>query len=87
MTNTNILITGATGFIGKVLTKKLLDLNYNIVALSRNFNGKSGYKNLIYLKSDLNDFENIKEDIIPSDTSRKKKSWFFISYDFDYGYT
>ena len=63
MTNTNILITGATGFIGKVLTKKLLDLNYNIVALSRNFNGKSGYKNLIYLKSDLNDFENIKEDI------------------------
>lgn len=32
----NIIVTGATGFIGQKLTNKLLELNYNVTIFSRN---------------------------------------------------
>jgi len=32
-----ILLTGATGFLGSHLLKKLLDENYNVVILKRTF--------------------------------------------------
>ena len=32
----NIIITGCTGYIGKILIPKLLKLNFNILAVGRN---------------------------------------------------
>jgi len=63
MNEVNVLITGATGFIGKALTKKLLGLNFKILALSRNYIQQTNNENITWLKADLNDFENIKEEI------------------------
>jgi len=37
LTDKNVLITGATGFIGYHLTKKLLAQNCNVIAVGRNF--------------------------------------------------
>ena len=52
----NILITGATGFIGYYLTKKLLAQNCNIIAIGRNFkliNKLEANSALIKIKGDL----------------------------------
>jgi UDP-glucuronate decarboxylase len=63
MSEVNILITGASGFIGKALTNKLLSLNYNILALSRNNLKKYNKKNITWLTADLNNLKNIKDEI------------------------
>ena len=52
----NVLITGATGFIGYHLTKKLLAQNCNIIAIGRNFkliNKLEANSTLIKIKGDL----------------------------------
>lgn len=54
--NKNILITGATGFIGYHLTKKLLTQNYNVIAVGRDFkliNKLEANSALIKIKGDL----------------------------------
>jgi len=70
----NILITGATGFIGYHLTKKLLEQNCNVIAVGRNFkllNRLPKNKLLIKVSGDLakddfliNLFSNYKIDVI-----------------------
>jgi len=61
LTNKNVLVTGATGFIGYHLTKKLLAQNCNVIAVGRDFkliNKLEANSHLIKLKGDLinNDF-------------------------------
>jgi len=58
----NILITGATGFLGYHLTKRLIDENCNLILLGRNFKLIDSIKNqksLIKIKGDLT-----KEDFL-----------------------
>lgn len=74
LTNKNVLVTGATGFIGYHLTKKLLTQNCNVIAVGRNFkllNKLPKNKLLIKVNGDLvrddfliNLFSNYKIDII-----------------------
>ena len=74
LTNKNVLVTGATGFIGYHLTKKLLAQNCNIIAVDRNFtllNRLPKNKLLIKVSGDLmkddfliNLFLNYKIDVI-----------------------
>ena len=61
LTSKNVLVTGATGFIGYHLTKKLLTQNCNVIAVGRNFkliNKLEANSHLIKVKGDLinNDF-------------------------------
>jgi len=61
LTNKNVLVTGATGFIGYHLTKKLLVQNCNVVEVGRDFkliNELEANSHLIKVKGDLikNDF-------------------------------
>ncbi|MBA7497314.1 dTDP-glucose 4,6-dehydratase [subsurface metagenome] len=70
----NVLVTGATGFIGYHLTKKLLEQNCNVIAVGRNFkllNRLPKNKLLIKVSGDLakddfliNLFLNYKIDVI-----------------------
>lgn len=56
LTNKNVLVTGATGFIGYHLTKKLLAQNCNIIAIGRNFkliDSLKNQKSLIKIEGDL----------------------------------
>lgn len=73
-TNKNVLVTGATGFIGYHLTKKLIEQNYNVIAVGRNFkllNKLPKNKFIIKASGDLakddflnNLFSNYKIDVI-----------------------
>jgi nucleoside-diphosphate-sugar epimerase len=63
MNKINVLITGASGFIGKPLTKKLLSMGYKILALSRKNQKISNNPNINWLKADLSNIENIKDKI------------------------
>lgn len=61
LTSKNVLVTGATGFIGYHLIKKLLTQNCNVIAVGRNFkliNKLEANSHLIKVKGDLinNDF-------------------------------
>ena len=52
----NILITGATGFLGYHLTKRLIDENCNLILVGRNFkliDSVKNQKSLIKIKRDL----------------------------------
>lgn len=64
MSKINILITGASGFIGKALTKKLLSKGYNILALSRKNQEISNNPNIKWITVNLSNIENIKDKII-----------------------
>ena len=65
--NSNILITGGTGFIGKWLTEMLIYLNENfnfnitIYLLSRNIPKDSNYSRISYIHYIKSDIRNIKE--------------------------
>ena len=65
--NSNILITGGTGFIGKWLTEMLIYLNENfnfnttIYLLSRNIPKDSNYSGISYIHYIKSDIRNIKE--------------------------
>ena len=74
LTSKNVLVTGATGFIGYHLTKKLLEQNCNVIAVGRDFkllNRLPKNKFLIKVSGDLinnkfltNLFSNYRIDII-----------------------
>ena len=55
--NTNIIITGATGGIGKSIVEKLYNLNANIIATGTNL------EKLNIIKSRFNNVSTIKFDI------------------------
>jgi nucleoside-diphosphate-sugar epimerase len=65
--NSNILITGGTGFIGKWLTEMFIYLNENfsfnttIFLLSRNITKESNYNGISYIHYIKSDIKNIKE--------------------------
>lgn len=50
----NVIITGATGFVGSHLCKKLFELGYNVHIISRH---SSSYENLKALKNKINIFK------------------------------
>ena len=50
----NIIVTGATGFVGSHLSKKLVELGYNVHIISR---PSSTYENLESVKSKIDIFE------------------------------
>lgn len=54
-----ILVTGATGFIGTALVKKLLELDGTVYALSNNSSFKKEYPNLKVIRDDINDKKTI----------------------------
>jgi nucleoside-diphosphate-sugar epimerase len=47
----NFLITGTSGYIGKILKKKFTKTNYNIITIS-NYNEKK-YKNILHIKKNI----------------------------------
>ena len=77
-----ILVTGAAGFIGYHLVKKLIESNKRVIGLD-NFNNyydvelkESRYKKLLNIANQLNsDFEMIREDI--SNENEIKKIIYF----------
>jgi nucleoside-diphosphate-sugar epimerase len=50
----NVIVTGATGFVGSHLSKKLVELGYNVHIISR---PSSSYENLESVKNKINVFE------------------------------
>lgn len=46
-----ILLTGATGFLGSHLLRKLIDINYKIIVLKRSFSNTSRIKDLLNLEN------------------------------------
>lgn len=60
--NPKILVTGATGFIGSHLLVKLIDLNFEVMAIARK-NGPDLGKNLSWLASDIASLDEIKDKI------------------------
>ena len=59
----NILITGGSGFIGKVIIDDLLKTNNNILSISRK-KKLSFSKNLKWLKADISNVKNYKNAIL-----------------------
>ncbi len=56
----NALITGLSGGVGKSLSKKLIDKNYDVFGISRNFeNNNSIGKNIKFIKADLSNSSEI----------------------------
>ena len=52
----NIIISGATGFIGENFVKEMLNNGYTVYAIARTpkkLTGLDGYNNLIVINSDL----------------------------------
>ena len=76
MENKGILVIGGTGYIGKVLVKKLYDENIEFSSLVRKFsNNKSNFKEIkgnVLDKNSLMSATNNKKMIIYLATSRKK---------------
>lgn len=58
LTNKNVLVTGASGFIGSFLSKKLLDLGAKVYAVSRR---KQANDNLKWIEGDLTQMEFVNE--------------------------
>lgn len=56
------LVTGANGFLGKTLVKKMLSLGFGVVTLSRKPLGFSD-KNLTSFECDLNDIGRVLKDV------------------------
>ena len=69
----NIIVTGAAGFIGMHVSKKLLDDGHNVIAIDNlntyydqtlkqnRLKSLSGYKNFIFYKQDIADKDTIME--------------------------
>ncbi len=68
-----ILLTGAAGYIGSVLTKKLLEKDYEVTALDNFFYNQTSlldctvYKNLNLINGDVRDHDLIKKLIVKAD--------------------
>lgn len=58
----NVLITGATGFVGTWLTRKLLDLGHDVRVLSRSGQAKFPFdsKSIEVIKGDISDITSLK---------------------------
>lgn len=63
MKQENILVTGATGFLGKYIIKELSQANYNIIASGRNIEQGEmlSSKNCKFIKADFTNIEEIEE--------------------------
>ncbi|MBC8227526.1 MAG: NAD(P)-dependent oxidoreductase [Gammaproteobacteria bacterium] len=60
MNKTRVLITGASGFIGSPLVKKLLDNNFEVLAISRN-KPEDNYSNRdVWYEADINKLDSYK---------------------------
>lgn len=68
-----IFLTGAAGYIGSVLTKKLLEKDYEVTALDNFFYNQTSlldctvYKNLNLINGDVRDHDLIKKLIVEAD--------------------
>jgi len=62
MNKSRILLTGASGFVGKHLLKKLISCNYEILAISRN--GSRELNGVNWLLSDLSNPKQYRNEII-----------------------
>ena len=66
ISNETILVTGGAGYIGSILTKKLVENNYNVKVIDSLVFGDDGISNLIsdkkieFFKIDIRDTEKIK---------------------------
>lgn len=59
----NILVTGATGFIGGAVVKRLLDKPYNIKILVRDRKRLKNTKGIIICEGDLRDYKTIEKAV------------------------
>ena len=60
--NPKVLVTGATGFIGSHLIVKLINLNFEVMVISRNKSPNLS-KNISWLVADIASFDEIKDKI------------------------
>ena len=71
MKKKNIFITGGAGYVGTLLTKKLLQLGHMVTVYDLMIYGEkvlSSHKNLLKIKGDIRDNQKIKEAIKGHDT-------------------
>ena len=80
----NVIITGASGFIGKALTKKLLEEGNNVYAVVRKkekLKGLLEYKNLIPVECELSQYKELSS-LIPKDSYQ---SFFHFAWEGTFG--
>lgn len=61
-----VIITGASGFIGKALTKKMLEYGIEVYAIIRNIDkisDLSNFKNLVIVEAKLDNYKNLASQI------------------------
>tara|TARA_Y100000310_G_C20633150_1_gene789701 strand:- start:706 stop:1596 length:891 start_codon:yes stop_codon:yes gene_type:complete len=54
----NILVSGASGFLGKALISRLLESGFNVIGISRSDCGLQN-KNLRFIKADISDYKKL----------------------------
>jgi nucleoside-diphosphate-sugar epimerase len=64
-----VFVTGATGYVGHQLAKKLANQNYKVIALVRNLNSENIPKhvNIIPVKGDICNYDSIEKSIVGCD--------------------
>lgn len=62
-----IALIGATGFVGSAILKELADRNHSIKAISRNIQDNLNYNNVVSVKIDINDIDNLVADLKGAD--------------------
>lgn len=80
-----VIITGASGFIGKALTKRLLEENVQVFALVRNENkiqDLTCYKNLHVINADMSEYKNLPNLI----KERNFDTFFHLAWDGTFNY-
>lgn len=61
MKKLNILVIGGTGYLGSHLVQSLVVNGYNVRVLYRGLSGKSKYKDVDYVKGDINNTKDIEK--------------------------
>ena len=76
--NKNVIVTGATGFIGPHLCNRLVELGSNVYAVSRNYSSQLNTDKINYQSVDLSDIEQVRnliESVQPAYTFGRSGSW------------
>jgi len=59
-----VLLTGASGFIGKPVLKKLTESGFSVLAITRNLENKQSTEKVNWIKANLSDLSNIYHELL-----------------------